>query len=456
GGAWQPVLSAPAHFACASFAATLTALLRHPEHSGPLILRADTLPPPTPPIPATTELFPGWRPVDVTRRILLPRVPERDAELVQTCVRYRPSAPGEEGDMLVLIPELREGVRPPYYHPDVDRLALMYIAHPAPLPAAEDGGPEELGELRIEVVLPSSSASSNPLDPASRLSRTLLHLLETAHRHSSGHHAGYKKRVRHDVLVPREAYQDLYLLLKRRHKHHVSSWPLGTDPRKHVFEDVAIAAFLMLLWKADYPPLEQARPPPAGDGAAQAEAEEGAWRTWGRPPGGFVDLGCGNGLLVHILLQEGYTGYGVDLSARKTWATYPASTQQQLHTTPITPLSSPPVTPPLPEHAFLIGNHADELTPYVPLLATLCAASAWLVIPCCPYTFTGRFTAPSYRSKLAGSEVERRMDEGGEGAGRVRAYLVWMEDVARRLGWQVGVEALRMPSTRNWGLVGRR
>ena len=28
----------------------------------------------------------------------------------------------------------------------------------------------------------------------------------------------------------------------------------------------------------------------------------------------FVDLGCGNGFLVHILTSEGYRGYGIDLN----------------------------------------------------------------------------------------------------------------------------------------------
>lgn len=51
----------------------------------------------------------------------------------------------------------------------------------------------------------------------------------------------------------------------------LKDWQESTDPAKHVWEDVAVAAWLIVLWKNMY-------------------AE-------GRPPGGFVDLGCGNGLL---------------------------------------------------------------------------------------------------------------------------------------------------------------
>ena len=39
---------------------------------------------------------------------------------------------------------------------------------------------------------------------------------------------------------------------------------------------------------------------------------------------GFVDIGCGNSLLVHILNQEGYAGWGFDARQRKSWAQYTA------------------------------------------------------------------------------------------------------------------------------------
>lgn len=40
----------------------------------------------------------------------------------------------------------------------------------------------------------------------------------------------------------------------------------------------------------------------------------------------FVDLGCGNGLLVYILSSEGHSGYGIDLRKRGIWDMYPEST----------------------------------------------------------------------------------------------------------------------------------
>ena len=46
----------------------------------------------------------------------------------------------------------------------------------------------------------------------------------------------YKKRVQHDCLFSREAYQDLYLVMRERHKGLVDTWQEVTDPLKHVFE----------------------------------------------------------------------------------------------------------------------------------------------------------------------------------------------------------------------------
>ena len=57
---------------------------------------------------------------------------------------------------------------------------------------------------------------------------------------------------------------------------------LPTDLTHWGSQDVAIAAFLMLLWRDMYPP----RPLPHIEGSSRE------WDTWGRPLGGFVDLGC--------------------------------------------------------------------------------------------------------------------------------------------------------------------
>ena len=129
--------------------------------------------------------------------------------------------------MLVLTPILPpDGGDLPYYHPTVTHLAFRFVES-----TSSSSGPAAAA-LRIEAVpFPGTS-----LDPGARLYRTCLSLLETLHRYGWGALTNYKKRVAHDVLVPRETYQDLYLVMRERHKHLINEWQEVTDPLKHVFE----------------------------------------------------------------------------------------------------------------------------------------------------------------------------------------------------------------------------
>ncbi|KAL1270837.1 hypothetical protein QQF64_029853 [Cirrhinus molitorella] len=99
-------------------------------------------------------------------------------------------------------------------------------------------------------------------------------------------------------LIPVEKYSILYQQLKEKYKELVKVWPEVTDPEKFVFEDVAIATYLLVLW-------------------GEERAEKGTTTKQS-----FVDLGCGNGLLVHILNNEGHPGKGMDIRKRKIWDMY--------------------------------------------------------------------------------------------------------------------------------------
>lgn len=54
------------------------------------------------------------------------------------------------------------------------------------------------------------------------------------------------------------------------------------------------------------------------------------WQQTSNKKQKFVDLGCGNGLLVYILNEEGHNGYGIDVRPRKIWKLYPESTKLQV------------------------------------------------------------------------------------------------------------------------------
>ena len=270
-------------------------------------------------------------------------------------------------------------------------------------------------------------------------------------------------------------------------------------------QDIGIATFLMLLWKDTYGPetIPSDPAPVAAPNTPEARAPTSPdvepWRRWPRPPGGFIDLGCGNGLLTHILISEGYAGYGFDLRARTSWTHYPQATQSHLlvraldptvptRVFPIEHQHQPPHTGNnddevgegeeeansttynnggssgrgcvenpdvlLPTGCFLIGNHADELTPWIPPLATRYLASGYLSIPCCAWSFDARFDR-AQDVPFCAVDTES-LNLGGEGvAGSSYAlYRVWLAALSVHCGWAVEVEMLRIPSTRNWAVVG--
>jgi len=438
---WIPLIWCPADFPPELFETAVSQLIHHPEYNSTLILRSETVSETTSDFSPAIPVLRGLRILRNTHRRLLPRRPGRDAGLEQHCTLHASDGEGDAAGSipttLVLTPIIASGEALPYYHPAVSHLAFRYIAQDPPV-------------LRIETLpLPGT-----PTDINSRLYRTCLALLETLHRYGWGAMTNYKKRVLHDCIIPREPYQDLYLVMRERHKHLVNTWQESTDPLKHVFEDIGIATFLMLLWKEMYSSS-------ASKPSLELDAAE-PWKSWPRPPAGFLDLGCGNGLLTHILTAEGYQGIGVDLRARTSWSHYPVTTQSQLRVEALDPteLDNPvhlSCHPYLRPGIFIIGNHADELTPWVPVVATLCSASGYLSIPCCSWAFDMRYERSSTPAYPFQDGFVESLNLGGEGSNTssYSSYRIWLASLSLHLGWKVESETLRIPSTRNWAILGR-
>ena len=164
--------------------------------------------------------------------------------------------------------------------------------------------------------------------------------------------------------------------------------------------------------------------------------------------------------------QQGFAGYGIDLRARKSWSLWGPDTP--LRTTTLSPpelcLQSNPSNPPFPHGSFLIGNHADELTPWIPLLAALVPESAFLNMPCCLHTLTERFNRGEYSideeliassPTLIKNDLQEYQSLSGDNKGRYAAYLKYIAELTLKAGWRLQREALRVPSTKNWAFVGR-
>ncbi|TBU48158.1 hypothetical protein BD309DRAFT_950110 [Dichomitus squalens] len=436
---WMPIIQCPADFPPQVFDVAVSQLIHHPEYNSTLILRSETLVDTSSDFPASIPHFDGFRPVRNIHRRLLPRRPGRDAGLEQHCTLYAPTNGDDDSPIvLALTPIPEAGAALPYYHPTVHHLAFRYIIAETPL-------------LRIEIV----PLAGTPTDFNSRIYRTCLALLDTLHRYGWGAVTNYKKRVLHDCVIPREEYQDLYLVMRERHRHLVNTWQEVTDPLKHVFEDIGIATFLVLLWKHTFGSQSYA----CTSSNASEDPESEPWRSWPRPPAGFLDLGCGNGLLTHILTTEGYDGHGIDVRARTSWSHYPESTQARLHVESLDP-SGPIVEHPFLRHGvFIIANHADELTPWTPVLSTLVSASGYLSIPCCTWAFDAKYertNTPDYPTPNDNFIDGLNLGGDGSNASSYSRYRIWLASLSLHCGWQVECEALRIPSTRNWAIIGRR
>lgn len=210
-------------------------------------------------------------------------------------------------------------------------------------------------------------------------------------------------------LVSIEGYTLLYNRLKEKYgAKMVETWPENTDPAKFVYEDIAIATYLLLLWEKER--LER--------GTQELQS--------------FVDLGCGNGLLVHVLSSEGHRGTGIDLRRRKIWNLFPESTHLQVST--IVP-SSETVFPGVD---WIIGNHSDELTPWIPVIAARSSYECrFFLLPCCAYEFDGA----KYRRCNAG---ESQYSE----------YMSYVKSVCEGCGFLTQVDRLRIPSTKRTCFVG--
>lgn len=166
---------------------------------------------------------------------------------------------------------------------------------------------------------------------------------------------------------------------------------------------------------------------------------------------------CGNGLLTHILVSEGYTGLGIDLRARASWSQYPKPTKASLKVHAFDPTLNDDSY--FKTGAFIIGNHGDELTPWVPVLASLYTASGYLSIPCCSWTFDSKFersSTPGFPIPDLGDEFVNSLNLGGEGSNKssYSMYRIWLAELSLYCGWEVECETLRIPSTRNWAIIG--
>lgn len=475
------------------------------------------------PVPA--KLVPDFELSRTVVRRLIPRNPNLDKPLDQTCHFYvhgrssngaGHSVLGDEGSverlLVVYTPHIETKKDLPWYHPLLQSWALLYDYHKVPTAASSVAGVEEAtgkGQLSLHFLLYPGEEISN------RLERTLHALINTQLRLARGSISsspsamlpeGGTYKPSKDNVIPQHLVQNTYLRLKLKYASGLhKEWVEDTDPSKHVFEDLAIAAFLVELWRSMYGvvPCEE-----RGRGGSGKEADGQGDFDLKFP--GFVDVACGNGVLVYLLLMEGYQGWGFDARQRKTWKIFPEWVQERLREEIYIPKSFVDVlgnneigsdigvkthTGMFPKDTFIISNHADELTVWTPLMAALANPRSplpFLAIPCCSHSLSGaRFRYPPPKENgnkpdknnkandfspdqtdpeveqnpqpasgdlkaLRSTKIDAQTTEAGMNRSMYGSLTAKTMSVAKDIGYGVEKTMLRMPSTRNMGVLGGR
>jgi tRNASer (uridine44-2'-O)-methyltransferase len=468
GGSWTPLFRHDCTFPPEIFRQVMLNLIRNPNINSNHLFRADIslecpftgFVPSQSEIPPLITHFKDYDLKTVMVRTMIPRNIVVDKPLDQTCLFYEKAVDsGEMRSLVIYRPHISSSTESPFYHPAVRSIGFLHTY--------------DIESKEGYVSIHYSFFDSEPRSV--KLERTAQHLLAVLHKHGQGLAAGYVKRVNHDVILPQSTVQNTYSRLKAKYARSlIQNWAEITDPGKHVFEDLGIAAFLIELWREMY---KDTKFP------------------------GFVDIGCGNGLLVHILIEEGYSGWGFDARRRKSWPTHSPEAQESLKElvlipsilqtrgrTPSESSCDSPTTdtystsdlseaineaaaesshnePPnntklndksgsststpgiydgiFPKGTFIISNHADELTPWTPILANL-SESPFIMIPCCSHALSGaRFRAAAPKGASSSTSA-------------FASLVVWVSNIAKDCGWDVEKEMLRIPSTRNTALIGRR
>ena len=259
----------------------------------------------------TPEAFAGFTLLRTVVRRLIPRNTKLDKPLIQTCHIYEA---GISRSLVAYRPHTDSAEATPWYHPPVRALAYLFgTATPFD---------QDLPNAIISVhVLPFDSCPPGTTIP-NRLHRTLLSLLQTLTRLAKSMSQRPREATPNvaitpkDNIIPQHIVQNTYSRLKQTYSTDlINRWVEKTEPSKHVFEDLSIAAFLIELWRQMYGIVPSCEKPASATSS-----------TFSR----FVDIACGNGVLVYVLRNEGYEGWGFDARRRRTWGMLPVDVQDHL------------------------------------------------------------------------------------------------------------------------------
>lgn len=393
---WITYITSKCNFTEEAFFSVMDQWCKDPQNVTPPILRAEILNEDKTKIEKENSTI-----IKQIKRKIVPRQ-DRDPIINQN-IQFIKNDSGE--CRVIHSPDFNDIVKEPkdlpFFFPQLKYFSYNFI--PTPVNSnSEDKN--EYPKISLEIV-----PFEKDYEITDRIKYIFTRLLRELFKHCRGTMNGYKKRVYHDVLVPKIDYQDTYKIIKNKYGNlWVKQWPEDTDPKKHVYEDIGIATWLKLLWKEENDKKKVS----------------------------FVDIGCGNGLLTNILTKEEFNGYGIDISKRKIWDLYDKDVKLiEKYIYPHNQIFK--------NGDWIIGNHPDEMTLWIPIMAARSGYdSKFIIIPCCCYELSGA----KYVAK--GPETKK--------LGKYGCFLNRVREVIKNCGYVVEEDNLRIPSTKSVAFVGRK
>ncbi|KRX82868.1 putative tRNA (uracil-O(2)-)-methyltransferase, partial [Trichinella sp. T6] len=219
-------------------------------------------------------------------------------------------------------------------------------------------------------------------------------LLKAMHRWIS-HKKGSLKLSNTLSLVNQERFWAHYRKLKANYARSlINDWTERSPAEKTVFEDISIAAYLLTIWEEE-------------------RIEKGTTKMQS-----FVDLGCGNGLLVYLLNSEGHSGFGVDQRKRNIWDKFSSVSHETI--------------------MLELSGNAHRFHRQLGL--------AW----------QAELDYKQSRGSIDTLDSNLGDKRQHNGQSHYRSYLLYIQEIMNSLDFSVNQDLLRIPSTKRICFVGRR
>ncbi len=224
---------------------------------------------------------------------------------------------------------------------------------------------------------------------------------------------------------PYSEYSILYNELKKKYSIYIKNCIKKNGSHSIVFRDISIAAYLIIMWK--------------NETKNKQETQK------------FINIGCGNGLLVYILVSEGYDGYGVNDKKKDIWNIY----GQNIILKEMTIQSSDELL--LRDCDWIICNNSNVMIPWILVMASRSSYRCKIfLLPYYFWDFDGKYIFNKKHGNIKIEEKKTTVNINNDiRKGKYEIYLDYIETLGKICGFIMEKDKLRIPYGKSICFIGR-